>query len=207
MKAEEDHDPPTTEEVEEVVIDPSDRSKVVRIGMKLSQIEKEKMIEFLTANRDRFAWKHSDLSGIDPSVACHSLNADPKVAPTKQKQRRFPEFKNQVVSEEVDRLLEAGFIREVEYADWISNVVVVGKKNGKWRMCVDFINLNKACPKDDYPVPKIDQKVDATAGYELLSFLDAYSGYNQIPLLESDQLKTCFTCERGLYCYKLCLLA
>ena len=70
-------------------------------------------------------------------------------------------------------------------------------------MCVDFVNLNKACPKDDYPVPKIDQKVDATAGYELLSFLDAYSGYNQIPLLESDRIKTCFIAERGLYCYRV----
>ena len=131
MKIEEDRDHPTVEPVEEIPIDPNDPSKVVRIGVGLDDQERERLIAFLIANIDQFAWKHSDLQGIDPSVACHALNADPTVPPVKQRQRRHHPIKNQIISDEIDRLLEAGFIEEVEYADWISNVVVVGKKNGK----------------------------------------------------------------------------
>ena len=82
-------------------------------------------------------------------------------------------------------------------------MVVVKKKNGKWRVCIDFTNLNKACPKDSFPLPKIDQLVDATTGYERMSFLDAYSGYNQIQMNEKDRIHTAFITERGLFCYKV----
>jgi hypothetical protein len=98
-------------------------------------------------------------------------------------------------------LLKAGFIREVDY--WLANVVLVKKSNGKWRMCVDFTDLNKACPKDSFPLPRIDLLVDSTAGHELLSFMDAFSGYNQIHMEEADQEKTAFITDRGLYCYKM----
>nr|XP_016457610.1 PREDICTED: uncharacterized protein LOC107781424 [Nicotiana tabacum] len=93
---------------------------------------------------------------------------------------------NEAVSEEVDKLLANGSIRESKYSQWVANVVVVKKKNGKWRMCVDFTDLNKACPKDSFPLPYIDQLIDATARHELLSFLDAYSGYSQIMTAEED---------------------
>ena len=83
-------------------------------------------------------------------------------------------------------MLANGIIREKLYPDWISNVVLVEKKNGKWRVCIDFTNTNKACPKDSFPVLKIDQMIDATVGFERLSFLDAYFGYNQIFLAEED---------------------
>lgn len=94
-----------------------------------------------------------------------------------------------------------GFIREVHFLEWLSNSVVVQKKNGKWRVYIDFTNLNKACPKDIFPLPKINQMVDATTGYERLTFLDTYSGYNQIPMNPSDQEKTFFITEQGTYCY------
>ena len=84
------------------------------------------------------------------------------------------------------------FIREVYYPDWLANVVMVKKANGKWRMCVDFTDLNKACPKDSYPLPRIDQLVDSTTGHKLLSFMDAFSGHNQIRMDEADQEKTSF---------------
>ena len=84
-------------------------------------------------------------------------------------------------------MLSAGFIREVYYLDWLANVILVKKANGKWRMCVDFTDLNKACPKDGFPLPRIDQLVDSTARHKLLTFMDAFSGYNQIKMAEEDQ--------------------
>ena len=107
------------------------------------------------------------------------------------------------MAEEVRKLLEAGFIREVYYPDWLANVVMMRKHSGKWRMCVDFTDLNKACPKDSYPLPRIDTLVDSTARHELLSFMDAFSGYNQIKMKEEDQEKTSFVTSQGLFCYKV----
>ncbi len=83
--------------------------------------------------------------------------------------------------------MKAGFIREVSYLEWISNFVLVRKATGKWRMCIDFTDLNRACPKDNFPLPKIIQLVNSTARYSLLSFMDAFSGYNQILMYEQDE--------------------
>ncbi|MFS7992507.1 putative nucleotidyltransferase, Ribonuclease H [Helianthus anomalus] len=92
-------------------------------------------------------------------------------------------------------------IREVKYPRWLANVVVVQKKNGKWRICVDFTDLNKACSKDPFPLPHIDSMVDATAGHELLTFIDASSGFQQIQMEPSDQEDTVFMTPTGIYCY------
>ena len=105
--------------------------------------------------------------------------------------------------DEVTKLLAAGFIREVHYPEWLANVVLVKKANGKWRMCVDFTDLNKACPKDSFPLLRIDQLVDSTTGQKLLTFMDAFSGYNQIRMAEEDQEKTSFITSQGLYYYKV----
>uniref|UniRef100_A0A2N9EBE5 Reverse transcriptase domain-containing protein n=1 Tax=Fagus sylvatica TaxID=28930 RepID=A0A2N9EBE5_FAGSY len=94
-------------------------------------------------------------------------------------------------------------IRELQYPTWLSNTVVVKKKNGKWRVCVDFTNLNQACPKDPFPLPKIDQLVDATVGQNRMSFLDAFQGYHQIALSIEDRKKTAFITPLGVYCYKV----
>ena len=93
--------------------------------------------------------------------------------------------------------MEASFIREVFYRNWLENVVMVKKNNGKWRMCIDFTNLNKACLKDSFPLPKINQFVDSTAGHKLLSFMDAFFGYNQILMDEEDQEKIAFITNCG----------
>jgi hypothetical protein len=107
------------------------------------------------------------------------------------------------VREEVERLLKIEAIREVLYPQWLSNTVVVKKKNGKWRVCVDFTDLNKVCPKDPFPLPKIDQLVDSTAGHERMSFLDAFQGYHKIALRREDQEKTAFITPRGVFRYKV----
>jgi hypothetical protein len=100
------------------------------------------------------------------------------------------------------KLLSAGFIREVFHPEWLANPVHVKKKNKKWRMCVDYMILNKACPKDPFPLPRIDQVVDSTAGCETLCFLNAYSGYHQIVMCIADQLATSFITLFGAYFYQ-----
>ena len=115
----------------------------------------------------------------------------------------FAPEKDNAIKEEVQKLTLAKFIREVYYPDWLANVVMVRKANGKWRMCVDFTDLNKACPKGSYPLPRIDQLVDSTAGHKLLSFMDTFSRYNQIRMDETDQEKTSFVTSQGLFCYKV----
>jgi hypothetical protein len=102
---------------------------------------------------------------------------------------------------EVKRLLSAGVIREVKYPEWLANTVMVKKANGKWRMCIDFTDLNKACPKDEFPLPRIDSLVDAAASSELMSLLDCYSGYHQIWMKKEDEPKTSFITPSGTYCY------
>jgi len=94
--------------------------------------------------------------------------------------------------DEVNKLLAANFIREVYYPEWLANVVMVKKANGNWRMCIDFTDLNNAYPKDSFPLPRIDQLVDSTSGHKLLTFMDAFSGYNQTQMAEGDQEKTAF---------------
>jgi len=101
------------------------------------------------------------------------------------------------------KLKQAGAIKEVFYLEWIDNTVVVKKKSGKWRVCVGFTNLNKTYPKDPFPIPQIDQLVDATVGHPRMSFLDAFQGYHQIPLALGDQEKTFFITPTGNYHYKV----
>ncbi|KAL5551104.1 hypothetical protein UlMin_001280 [Ulmus minor] len=133
----------------------------------------------------------------------HRLQVDPEHPPVRQKHRKFAPQRNHIINKEIQKLIDIGSVREVQYPDWLANVVVVQKKNGKWRVCIDFTDLNKACPKDSFPLPHIDMMVDATAGHELLSFMDAFSGYNQILMHPEDQEKTSFVTERGIFCYKV----
>jgi hypothetical protein len=115
------------------------------------------------------------MSGVPRELAEHSLNVQPDAKPVKQPLRRFAEEKRKAIGEEIAQLLAAGFIMEVLYPDWLANPVLVLKKNNTWRMCIVYTSLNKACPKDPFALPRIDQVIDSTAGCDLLSFLDAGS--------------------------------
>jgi hypothetical protein len=159
------------------------------------------LVDFLRANADIFAWSPSDMPGIPREVAEHSLDILPHSRAVQQRLRRFDEEQRRAIRVELRKLLEARFIKEVFHPTWLANPVLVKKKNGKWRMCVYYTSLNKACPKVPFPLPRIDQIVDSTAGCELLCFLDAYSGYHQIKMKESDQLATSFITPFGMYCY------
>jgi hypothetical protein len=141
------------------------------------------------------------MPGIPREVAEHALEIRADSKPVKQRLRRFNEENRKVIDEEIHKLLEAGFIKEVHHPEWLANPVLVKKKSGKWRMCVDYTSFNKACPKVPFSLPRIDQIIYSTAGCETLSFLDAYSGYHQIKMKESDQLATSFITPFGMYCY------
>ncbi|XP_012842286.1 PREDICTED: uncharacterized protein LOC105962516 [Erythranthe guttata] len=175
--------------------------KQTRISKDLEPPLRDELIALLRSNEDIFAWQPSDLTGISPRTAVHRLNLRPECRPVKQKRRHFGTEKDEIIQKEVQRLLEIGHIREIQFPTWLSNAVLVQKANGQWRMCIDFRDLNKACPKDDYPLPRIDQLVDATAGCELLSMMDASQGYHQIPLDEKDQPAVSFVTATGTYCY------
>ena len=192
-----------SEELDTIKLEDGSPEKTTKIGADLPPQIRKSLIQFLRNNKDVFTWSHEDMPGINPSIISHKLNINPTLRPVKQRCRVFSPERNDAVLEEVDKLLMANFIREVFYPDWLANVVMVKKNTRKWRMCVDFTDLNKACPKDSFPLPRIDQLVDSTAGHKLLTFMDAFSGYNQIMMDENDQEKTSFITSRGLFYYKV----
>ncbi|RYR49617.1 hypothetical protein Ahy_A07g036139 [Arachis hypogaea] len=164
---------------------------------------KEELSQLLKQNRDLFAFTPADMPGISPDLMSHHLAVDPLAKPVAQRRRKMSPDRAAEVRKQVKALLEANFIRELPYTTWLANVVLVKKSNGKWRMCVDYTDLNKACPKDAFPLPNIDGLVDAASGHRYLSFMDAYSGYNQIPMHRPDEEKTTFITPDGTYCYKV----
>jgi hypothetical protein len=139
------------------------------------------LLRFLFNNKDVFAWSANDLCGVYRDVIEHSLNVDPSFRPRKQRLQKMSDDKAEGARNEVKRLLSAGVIREVKYPEWLANTVTVKKTNGKWRMCIDFTDLNKAS--------------------ELMSLLDCYSGYHQIWMKKEDEPKTSFITPSGTYCY------
>ncbi|XP_021764224.1 uncharacterized protein LOC110728860 [Chenopodium quinoa] len=179
-------------QLDEVVLDESKLDQIVKIGAALPVDQKEAIIKCLKENSDCFAWSHRDMKGINPEIITHKLNVDPSTKPVKQKRREFAPEHNQIINEEVQKLLDTRKIKEVKYPNWLANVVVVSKKNGTWRVCIDFIDLNKACPKDPFPLPHIDSMVVPKAGHELFTSMDAYSSYNQILMHPDDQEKITF---------------
>ena len=144
------------EDLVSILLNDGNEEHMVKIGSNLGKEVRMQLINFLRKNVDIFAWIPMDMPGIDAEVMQHHLAADPKHRPTKEKVRSHAPERQLAIAEKVDKLLKVGFIREVNYSSWVSNVVLVKKANGKWRMYIDFKKLNKACPKDSYPLPRID---------------------------------------------------
>jgi hypothetical protein len=159
------------------------------------------LITFHWENLDIFAWQISDMPGISKKVIEHKLDIDPAFKPIKQKERRDTLERRETIRVEVNKLLEVVFIRPVDYSSWLANHILIEKPDGSWRMCIDYTSLNKACPKDEYPWPCICQIVNSMATCELLSFLDAYSGYRQISLATGDEEKTSFITPFEIFYY------
>nr|GEX70061.1 reverse transcriptase domain-containing protein [Tanacetum cinerariifolium] len=136
----------------------------------------------LKRNLDIFAWQPSDMTGVPRSIAEHRLNVREGCLPVREKKKGQAPERTKAIQTEVEKLIEAEIMREVYYHDWLSNPVMVKKHDGSWRLCVDFTDLNKACPQDCYPLPEIDWKVESLCGYPFKCFLDAYKGYHQIQM-------------------------
>ncbi|XP_019434188.1 PREDICTED: uncharacterized protein LOC109340879, partial [Lupinus angustifolius] len=194
---------PHQEPVELVNLGSEEDKKEVRVGTIMDGKERECLVRLLHEFKDVFAWSYEEMPGLDRSIVEHKLPLMQNSRPVKQKLRRIKPEISLRVKEEVEKWLTAGFVKVAEYPDWVANVVAVPKKGGKLRICVDYRDLNKASPKDDFPVPHIDVLVDSTADHALFSFMDGYSGYHQIKMALEDVNKTTFITPWGTFCYQV----
>ncbi|KAL4280265.1 hypothetical protein GQ457_03G011170 [Hibiscus cannabinus] len=152
---------------------------------------------------DVFAWSYQDMPGLDTDIVMHRLPIKTECKPVQQKLRRMKPEMLLKIRDEVRKQLDAGFLQVAKYPEWVANIVPVPKKDGKVRMCVDYRDLNRASPKDNFPLPHIDTLVDNTAGHSFFSFMDGFSGYNQIKMCPEDMEKTTFVTMWGTFCYKV----
>ncbi|GJZ99603.1 reverse transcriptase domain-containing protein [Tanacetum coccineum] len=185
------------EEKVKVAIHPEYPEQTIAIGSTLTEKGRAKLCALLRQNLDVFAWRPADMTGVPRHIAEHRLNIREGCLPIRQKKRGQAPERNKAIQEEVEKLVDARIMKEVHYHSWLSNPVMVKKHDGSWRMCVDFKNLNQACPKDGYPLPEIDWKVESLCGYPFKCFLDAYKGYHQIKMAKEDEEKTAFNHEPG----------
>jgi hypothetical protein len=165
------------------------------VNANLLDNRKHRMVELLEEFQDCFAWDYTEMPGLSRDLVEHALPIKSGFRPHKQPARNYnPELLDHI-KEEVKRLLKANFIRTCRYAEWVSNIVPGEKKNtGKIWVCVDFQNLNRAMPKDEYPMPMVDMLINRASGNKIISFLDGNAGYNQIFMAEEDVSKTTFRC-------------
>jgi hypothetical protein len=185
----------SADKLERIDIGDGDKPRPTFISANLESSFREGLIKLLKEYKDCFAWDYSEMPGLDRSIVEHRLPIKPGFKPYKQPPQKI--YKDEVladVKKEIERLLDANFIRPCRYAEWISNIVPVYKKNGKMRVCIDFRDLNRATPMDGYPMPVVDLLVDAAAGHKVISFMDGNAGYNQIFRAIEDISKTAFRC-------------
>eukprot|EP00253_Pinus_taeda_P015881 PITA_15881 len=177
--------------------------KTLNINPDLTDAETQQLMKLLHEYKEAFAWDYTDMKGISPELCTHRIHIKEGCRPVCQPQRRMNPNLREIVKEELQKLLNAGFIYPISDNEWVSPLVIAPKKNGKWRVCVDYRALNKATQKDHFPLPFIDQVLDSLAGKNFFSFLDGFSGYNQIRIALQDQDKTTFTSPWGTFAYRV----
>ncbi|XP_073049441.1 uncharacterized protein [Primulina eburnea] len=180
--------------LEEINLGELENPKVVYVSKLLEEQLKQDLISMLKEYRDCFAWSYDDMPGLDRKLVEHQLPLKEGFKPFQQPSLRMSKQVELKVKEEVEKLLKSKFIKPIRYTEWLSNIVPVMKKNGKVRICIDFRDLNCATSKDVYVMPIPDMLIDSVARHELLSFMDGFSGYNQIKIAETDTHKTAFRC-------------
>ncbi|XP_031378344.1 uncharacterized protein LOC116193739 [Punica granatum] len=188
----------------EINVGTQEEPRILKIGTSLDPTQRVRMIDFLTRYQEVFAWSYADMPGLDPSIVKHFLPLDTEKFPPKRQQLRRQRASLLLrIKEEVVKQINAGFLEVCNYSEWVANIVPVEKKDGRVRVCVDYRDLNKASPKDNFPLPHIDILVDNTARHSRFSFMDGFSGYNQIRMAEEDKIKTTFTTMWGTFCYRV----
>ncbi|XP_031392283.1 uncharacterized protein LOC116204334, partial [Punica granatum] len=194
----------SVEPTEEINIGTEEEPRTLKIGTGLDPTQRARMIDFLKEYQEVFAWSYADMPGLDPSIVKHSLPLDTENFPPKRQHLRRQRAGLLLrIKEEVVKQINAGFLEVCNYSEWVANIVPVEKKDGRVRVCVDYRDLNKASPKDNFPLPHIDVLVDNTARHNQFSFMDGFSGYNQIRMAEDDKIKTTFITMWGTFCYKV----
>ena len=183
---------PHQEITEAINLGTEEERKEVKIETMLSPATRKELIDLLQDYNDVFAWSYQDMSSLDTDIVVHRLPLREEYAPIKQKLRRVKPDMLLKIKEEVKKQLDAGFLEMSKYPQWVANIVLVSKKYGKVRMCVDYRDLNRTSPKDNFSLPYIDTLVDNTAKHSLFSFMDGFSGYNQIKMALEDMKKTTF---------------
>ncbi|XP_057453231.1 uncharacterized protein LOC130745105 [Lotus japonicus] len=194
---------PHEEPMEVINLGSEENKKEVKIGTCIKGDARGKLVSLLFEYVDVFAWSYQDMPGLDPAIVVHKLPMKPECSPVKQKLRRMKPEMSLKIREEVKKQFDAGFLAVSKYPQWVANIVPVPKKNGQVRMYVDYRDLNRASPKDDFPLPHIDVLVDNTAHHSFFSFMDGFSGYNQIRMAPEDMEKTTFITLWGTFCYKV----
>ncbi|GJS48994.1 reverse transcriptase domain-containing protein [Tanacetum coccineum] len=189
------------EERVKVAINLKHPEQTVMIGSYLTKKAGGNLCNLLQRSLDIFSWTPADMTGVPRHIAEHRMNVREGCQPVRQKKRGQAAERNIAINDEVSKIVAAGIMREVHYHDWLSNPVMVKKSENSWRMCVDFKDLNKACPKDGYPLPEIDWKVESLCRFPFKCFMDAYKGYHQIQMAEEDKEKTAFITSQGIFCY------
>jgi len=180
------------EEIEIINLGMEDEPKNVKIGTSMIVETWKKLIILLQEFKDVFAWSYQDMPGLDPNIVQHKLPLKVECPPVRQKLRRMKPEMSLKIKEEVQKQFDAGFLAVAKYPQCMANVVPIPKKDGKDRMCVDYRDLNRASPKDNFPLPHIDTLVDNTAKFALFSFMDGFLGYNQIKMAPEDMEKITF---------------
>ncbi|KAL3680880.1 hypothetical protein R1sor_023836 [Riccia sorocarpa] len=186
---------------EEVNIGTMEMPKLVKIGNHLSEEQKKGIIKLLKDYSQVFAWTYEDMKGVPPEICQHKIKLLPSAKPLVQRPYRMNPNYAETVKKEIEKLKEADFIYPVKEYDWLSPIVIVPKKNGKLRVCVDYRKLNEFTVKDLYPIPFIDDILDKVAGREAYTFMDGYSGYNKVEISPEDRKKTTFITPWGAYAY------
>nr|GEX89159.1 reverse transcriptase domain-containing protein [Tanacetum cinerariifolium] len=190
----------------QVASHPEHLEQTVAIGSIVTEEGQKDLCGLLRRHLDVFAWKPTYMTGVPRHIAEHRLNVGERCLPVRKRKRGQAPERNKAISEEVKKLVEADIIKEVHYHSWLSNQLMVKKHDDSWRMCVDFKDLNKACPKDGYPLPKIDWKVESLCGYPYKCFSNMYKGYHQIKMAEEDEKKMAFITSQGIFIIQKCRL-
>jgi hypothetical protein len=190
-----------SDEIVEYNIGTEESPKLIKFGKGTMIDEREKLTTLIREFKDVFAWSYEDLKAYQEDVIQHTIPLIDGTKPFRQKLRQMNPKVAPQVQKELQKMVEAGIIEPIRYSSWVSNPVIVRKKTGEIRICVDFINLNQASLKDNYPLPNMEYLLQRVTGAEMMSMLDGFSGYNQVLVKKDDQLKTAFTTPWGTYKY------